>query len=358
MNYLIYGHGGSYNHGAEALAKCTIKLLREISPNCSILLSTHFAEQDKEFKLSPDEYIERNPNGKTNEELYTPTMERITEKTVCIHIGGDNYCYSNWQRWAMIHYKALEHGAKSILWGCSIDPQAINDEMLDALRTHNLIMARERITYETLVKCGLTNVVKVSDIAFLLQSESALFELNNFVAINMSPLVLRLNPKVLDAYRELVRYILGNTKMNIALVPHVLQPSDNDLDALRLLGSDNEFRIKNVDGRLSVANYKYIISNAQFCIAARTHAAIAAYSTYVPTLAVGYSTKAIGIATDLGMADYVCDIETANNLTDKFRLLIRDAENIRKQLAEIMPNYKQSAVPENVINILKSEAVL
>ena len=44
---------------------------------------------------------------------------------------------------------------------------------------------------------------------------------------------------------------------------------------------------------------KGIISKCRFFIGARTHSTIAAYSTCVPTLAVGYSIKARGIARDI-----------------------------------------------------------
>ena len=43
---------------------------------------------------------------------------------------------------------------------------------------------------------------------------------------------------------------------------------------------------------------KGYISRCRFFIGARTHATIAAYSSQVPTLVVGYSVKAKGIAKD------------------------------------------------------------
>ena len=100
----------------EALTRTTIKLLRQVSPKCRITLSTHFVNQDKEFALPADEFIERNQNGGNTEEIYASTINKIINDTICLHIGGDNYCYNNWQRWAVIHYTAIERGAKSILW--------------------------------------------------------------------------------------------------------------------------------------------------------------------------------------------------------------------------------------------------
>ena len=44
---------------------------------------------------------------------------------------------------------------------------------------------------------------------------------------------------------------------------------------------------------------KGIISKCRFFVGARTHSTIAAYSMGIPTLVVGYSVKARGIARDL-----------------------------------------------------------
>lgn len=354
-HYLIYGHSGSYNHGAEALTRTTIALLRRVSPGCKITLSTHFTEQDRKFGLAADEFVERDLNGGTHTEIYAPTIEKITADTVCLHIGGDNYCYKNWQRWAAIHYAALDRGAKSILWSCSIDPDMIDDEMLEALRTHHLIAAREGISYSCLLERGLTNAVKVSDIAFTLKPEPVEFELENFAAVNVSPLVIRLNPLVGQAYQRLIDYIIRETDMNVVLVPHVVQPVDNDYDALQSFDVYDTERVRLISDRLSAGQYKTIIGKSRFCIAARTHAVIAAYSVCVPALAVGYSSKANGIARDLGMADYVInvgDMKDSKVLLNGFTKMAENENLIRTQLEEQIKIYIQNVANEKVLEAL------
>lgn len=355
-HYLIYGHGGSYNHGGEAITRSTIALLRNISPECRVTLCSHFPEQDIEFSLPANEFVTRNPNGKTVDEVYADAICQITPQTVCIHVGGDNYCYQNWQRYATIHYAALRCGAKSILWSCSIDPDVIDDEMLAALRTHHLITARECVTYNTLIERGLTNVIKVADIAFTLKPEKTEVGIENFVAVNLSPLVVRKNPAILTAYKVLVEYILEGTDLNIALVPHVLMPMDNDCDVLSELYYMDTNRIISVSDRLSAAQYKNIISKARFCVAARTHACIAAYSAYVPVLAVGYSSKAVGIARDLGLEDYIIDalnMTDANGLLNNFKSLMNHEAVIHRHLADVIPKYIQQAIQPVALEVLK-----
>ena len=69
-------------------------------------------------------------------------------------------------------------------------------------------------------------------------------------------------------------------------------------------------------------------------LVARTHASIAAYSEQVPTLVVGYSVKARGIAKDLFGTDenYVIPVQSFKqnrDLLDSFRWLMLQEDNIR-----------------------------
>lgn len=359
-HYLIYGHGGSYNHGGEAITSCTIKLLRSISPECRITLSTHFPEQDEEFAIDADEIVTRDITGTSNAEVYRSTLEKITADTIAIQVGGDNYCYRNWQRYAQIHEATKNCGGTSILWGTSIDEQQLDEELLGVLRTHDLILARECLTFENLKKRGLNNVLHVSDIAFSMEAEPIEFSLDNYVVINLSPLVCRKNPEAEKAINQLMEYILLNTSYSIALLPHVVVAADNDYDVLSALKWKNSNRVVLVSDKLSARQYKSIISKAQLCVAARTHVTIAAYSCGVPTLAIGYSTKAKGIALDLDVIDYVVDIEAeffSELLLSKFRELLMRREEIHKKLKQKMPDYKERAFQDVIISMLKGEIV-
>lgn len=354
-HYLLYGHSGSYNHGAEASVRCDIALLRKHMPECRITLVSHFPAQDRQFGLDADEIVGHDPAGRTNEEVYAAAIERITPETVCLSVGGDMYCYPNWQRYAAIHFAALERGARSILWSCSIDMSMLDGEMLRALATHHLITAREGITAQVLREHGLSNVVQVSDIAFSLRPSPAVCRAEGeYVAINLSPLVVRRNRGALTAFQALVEKILKETPWSIALVPHVLAAADNDDEVLKLFNKNNP-RVWKVSQGLSASELKYIISKARFCIAARTHACIAAYSSGVPTLAVGYSTKARGIAADIGQDAFVLDADTldAPVLLERFELLLEREEEVKKQLAQVVPGYCRRTTPPEVVEALR-----
>jgi polysaccharide pyruvyl transferase WcaK-like protein len=140
---------------------------------------------------------------------------------------------------------------------------------------------------------------------------------------------------------------LLNTDYYIAFIPHVFWSHNNDLDFLLEL---KKHFINNPRVLLFVENrsdkIKGIISQCRFFIGARTHSVIAAYSSMIPTLAIGYSVKAIGIAKDIfGSSDnYVIPInEISNNqvLINKFDWIIKNEKIIRTHLNNFMPGYIQ-----------------
>ena len=93
---------------------------------------------------------------------------------------------------------------------------------------------------------------------------------------------------------------------------------------------------------------KGFISRCRFFIGARTHATIAAYSTGVPTLVLGYSVKSRGIATDLFGTDenYVVPVQSIDHpdrIRQAFCWLQEHEAEIRKHLEHIMPDYMQKA---------------
>lgn len=365
-NFLIYGHGGAYNHGAEAIVKCTIDLIKNKYPKSNIIHSTHFKEQDLEFNMPVDEYCERDKNyvsldkvsrekGLYDSLIYKSTLDKITIDSICLSVGGDNYCYDNWHRWKTIHDKALKVGAKSLLWSCSIEPSMISNEMIKTLRTHHLITVRESLTYNALKEKGLNNVILCSDIAFLLKPKKTKLPQNfiqgNTVGINISPLVVRrelIKGDIVKNIVTLIKNIIANSDMNIALIPHVVMPMDNDYSLLHEIYTRIELkdRVCLISDKLSVSEYKYIISKCRFGIFARTHAAISAYSSRIPTIAIGYSVKSKGIALDLGFEEYVLPLNSflnENSLLSMFKSLMKNEYNLKQILDEKIDIYKQNA---------------
>ena len=147
--------------------------------------------------------------------------------------------------------------------------------------------------------------------------------------------------------------------MNVALIPHVVWKNSDDRGPLSEL-----YKRFSYTGRVLLIEdccaeeLKGYIAHCRYMVAARTHASIAAYSSSVPTLVVGYSIKARGIAMDLfGTADnYVVPVQSLINETDlssAFKWLEKNGSNIKTHLHSFIPLYQQRVVEaENVITSL------
>ena len=104
---------------------------------------------------------------------------------------------------------------------------------------------------------------------------------------------------------------------------------------------------------------KGYIARCRFMIAARTHASIAAYSTCVPTLVVGYSVKAKGIAKDIfgSYENYVLPVQSLSKedeLVNAFNWLYQHEDSIRTHLETMMPEYCERAllIKDEIMNLM------
>ena len=198
----------------------------------------------------------------------------------------------------------------------------------------------------------------MADPAFLLESEKVSFpegwREGQMVGINLSPMILNYTEnrdKVVESIYALVDYILGNTEMNIVLVPHVRLPVTDDMDTLRPIFErykDTGRVLLLDDYSLSCRQLKGYISACRFFIGARTHSIIAAYSTCVPALALGYSVKAKGIARDIFGTEekLVLPVQTFDDpeaTVRGFEYLVEHEDEIKERLVSIMPSYKENA---------------
>ena len=369
----FYMHAGSLNHGCEAIVRSTALMTDD-----HVILYSEHPEEDRSVGLNEicDVQVQGGSRSKKNPVfVLMKAVEVLLRKSAPKHwyayhnvvdgakpgdlfvsIGGDNYCYGA-NPYLMYLNKALnKRGARTGLWGCSIEPETLKDpKLVEDMKRYSFISARETITYDALKTAGLTNIHLYPDPAFTLPTEECplpdCVREGKAVGINLSPLVQKLDSTgslVLDNYVTLVRYILDNTDLSVVLIPHVCKPGNDDRASMRTLmekfPGEKRIVMVNETGTMNCMKLKYIISHCRMMITARTHASIAAYSTCVPTLVVGYSVKARGIAKDLFGTDahFVADIhhlKSADELTDCFRWIAEREQDTRKLLAEKMPDY-------------------
>ncbi|MDB4745523.1 polysaccharide pyruvyl transferase family protein, partial [bacterium] len=238
------------------------------------------------------------------------------------------------------------------LWGCSVEPGAMDEAMVDDLRRHAVITVRETITFEAMREKGLENVKLYPDPAFQLTTKNLPlpegFEEGNTVGINLSPLIMKYEKEqgiAMKAYKALIQHIFESTNMQVALIPHVIVKGNSDLEPMTELydAFKNTGRIVLI-GDHNAMELKGFIGRCRMFIGARTHATIAAYSTCVPTLVVGYSVKARGIARDLFGSEEelvlpVQHITSTAQLVDAFENLKANELDLRTHLEKVIPAY-------------------
>ncbi len=383
--YVLYAHDGSGNHGCEALVRSTCALLNTSKDNV-VLMSTR-PDEDKKYGLSDIctvlDKTEKRPLNRTKPAFfkayynlkikhnYTPiefyeskVADFIKKGDVALSIGGDTYCYGSFMPLFKAHKMYKYGGLKTVYWGCSIEPELLeNPDIANDIRNFDLITARETTSYEALKKVN-PNTVLVCDSAFLLPSKEVAFPENikaDVVGINASPLIEDCDGGkglVRENYENLIEYILNNTDMSVALIPHVVWEAVDDRKILKEFYEKykNTNRVFLIDD-CPCEDLKGYIAKCRFFIGARTHSTIAAYSTCVPTLVVGYSVKARGIAKDLfgTWENYVLpaqEIKETNELTNAFIWLQKNEECIKEHLLTILPEYKSRI--NNGLEALKS----
>jgi len=371
-NYGLYAHGGSANHGCEAIARSIIKLL---SLNKEHILCSNAPTEDIKYQLNELITITKVQNGiKTNfiyklssklssnpdklyyNSIYHELPQLLQNTDIALSIGGDNYCYSGLALEMSVLLSIIRQKTKAspILLGCSIESKEYKNYLDTDFKKYEKIIARESITYSLLNESGLKNIFCIPDPAFQLNRKDlplpTQFIENNTIGINVSPMIIGYeNQKgiTLQNYIELITYILHKTDMQIALIPHVVWTNNDDRIPLQILF--NKFKDT---GRIcmitdhNAEELKGYIARCRFMIAARTHASIAAYSQQVPTLVVGYSVKARGIATDIFGTDknYVIPVQeltSSNTLKDAFILLMTQEKNIKNYMNSFIPEYNE-----------------
>jgi polysaccharide pyruvyl transferase WcaK-like protein len=363
----MYMHSGSANHGCEAIVRTTAELLG--GPEDVVLWS--LAKQEDELfgaasqveriivseelpRFSPAYFkalLRRKVLHQADANLMV-FLKTLFKGNIAISVGGDNYCYPWSANQAVtLNREIRKHAKATVLWGCSIDPEAITPEVREDLAKYDLITAREPITYE-LLKAINPNTIRVADPAFTLDRVDLPvpdgFIEGNTVGVNVSPLIMKYGTEgslILANYENMIRSILEMTDMQVCLIPHVVWEHNDDREPCRVLYEKfrDTGRVCMVEGG-NATQLKGYIARCRFFVGARTHATIAAYSTCVPTLVVGYSVKSRGIARDLFGTEenYVLPVQNLkneNHLADAFRWLVKQEAPIRQTLKNVIPGY-------------------
>ncbi len=380
---LLVGNGPYSNRGCEAIVRGTVHILSQRFHDARFILSSfggddaagdahretdnrivhwpHGSMQAAKYSLAWWKYRVLHRKSTDYRHLFFRAQYEGIRRSVCaLQIGGDNY--------SMDHHKPCDHialdsmlmetGKPVVLWGASVGPPVDGDvayerEMMDHFKRFDLILARESRTMEYLASCGVSDNVKLSaDPACFLQPDKPNLSLEIEEFLNSAPVGLNLSPIVgrfregdwKETARECIKSLLYSGVDRILLVPHVTVEDGNDhtfmTEAARDLPEWGD-RIRILPDNLSAAEYKWVISKLPLFIGARTHSTIAALSSLVPTISIGYSIKSVGINQDIyGHADWCIPIQhlTPEMLADKVADINAKNESVREQINRNLPD--------------------
>lgn len=370
-NIVIYANGPAGNHGCEALTRSIHAILHA---DHNLKFASLDIAEDSHYGL--DKMIDFLPLSNPIKKdwrylqyliaqkfsysdyryyklLYRDFLQSVQKDIIYCSAGGDNYSYNNNTWLNCLNSEIIKRGGKTILLGCSLLDKITDPEMIADLSQYSAIITRESISYNAAKEAGIkSDLYCIPDPAFALPKvECELppeFIPGNTVGINVSPMIIGYEKNAgmtMANYQHLIEYILKETDMNIALIPHVVWKHTDDRKPLSMLYDmyKKTRRICMIEDH-NAEELKGYIARCRYMIAARTHASIAAYSTQVPTLVVGYSVKAQGIARDIfGTEDnYVIPVQTMSEeykLVEMFKWLEGNEDRIVNLYKIVMPDY-------------------
>lgn len=379
-NIILYGNGPSTNHGCEAIVR-GIDAIGEDKISLNILSAD--VDSDYKYGLSKLKSVSQIISARTKNKVslsffwawikmkltgnfldldayYYESGIKNSQKIsdVAFSIGGDNYCYTGNGFYSTLNKVFHRSGFKTVLFGVSVEPSVLSDsEMIKDMKNYDLIVARESITYNAL-KVINPHIYLVPDPAFFMNTTVNLnlkksFGPKEFLGLNISPLILNCSRSKDTVYKSIINlidHVLNSTNYNVILIPHVVK--DQDDDRMVLNNIKNEFKINDriiLIEDCTAPELKGIISQCSLFIGARTHSVVAAYSSCIPTLALGYSVKAKGIAQDLfgSWQNYVLpvdNIKSEKQLIEAFDWLELNKDSIRENLKDAISGYKKAGL--------------
>jgi polysaccharide pyruvyl transferase WcaK-like protein len=123
-----------------------------------------------------------------------------------------------------------------------------------------------------------------------------------------------LRASYLDALDAFIQAVMQDPELRLLLIPHVMTPPGSpgsDAEAcLRLLDRLPpvlKSRIRVTPRQLDECGVKWLISNVDWFCGTRMHSTIAALSSGVPTAAIAYSDKTLGVFESCGVGNQVID---------------------------------------------------
>ena len=366
--YLPY-HLGSGNRGCEGIARGIANIF-QLKPDELVLYDISSYDDESDHRLGLDKVAQLRYKGTIIDEvkrfaarvfkrlgnqrpymsfLCNYYLHDLTANDVVFITGGDIYCYEGqYVLPNMIAKKAKEIGARTILYGVSMEERLLTPEVVDGLKYYDQIVTRESISAETLNKKGLMNSL-YPDPAFSLKPVECklpdYFAEKDVVGINFSTFTDK-SGQFRENMINLINYIVSQG-MCVCFIPHVFWKGQDDRINIKEIADLFDHDVYTLDAeKLSYLEIRYLISKCKYFVGGRTHSVVSAYSTHTPCIALGYSVKSRGLAQDIGLPDYTLvdskKLSSPDQLLNAFKQLESHSQDIKK-IYESMDEYVQKS---------------
>ncbi|MBC8207242.1 MAG: polysaccharide pyruvyl transferase family protein [Kiritimatiellaeota bacterium] len=374
-----FSKGPTVSIGTQAYIIAAAEVLERTFPGCEIQIFSADQEVDRWVFRNEKFNITMIPRPESAVKAMLALYRTAKHADVVVSLWGDGYISAPAR---MILRKTVFFRlarARSVLW-----PSSIGIEKTPVLRKlqraglsgFEVLMARDTITYDHFQALTLSPLLLVADMAFVLDpsNKERIAELykqekipsdKKCIGLNISQLMNQFFIKEGMDYpafaADLACFLKEEFDCNVLLIPHQIYPEwykPKGVSASSTFGGDDRFAIKEVlkalDGAEGIypvmgeydpREFKGIISSCELMVGARMHSIIAALSTSVPAVLLGYSHKAKGVLNTLEMGDYVIEFTKEPG---EIKTLVKKAWDnravLRASLDRQMPGYQEPAL--------------
>lgn len=393
-NIVLTGTYSSFNKGDAAMQISTAEQIKKLWNNAEVVISTPFPEFDRKL------YKNYTVIKSSRRNLLFSTLQVIRAKTYCflnkfsinlkflvdneelrhfrnadiiIDLSGDTLTEDYGPHVTYSHFLpvwlGLSFNKPVFICAQSIGPFKLTKPFSRyMLNKVTKITAREEITSQYLKSIGVRkeNIEVTSDMAFLLNpieksevkdllKNEGIKKLDGLtLGITISNLVIKrfnkANPdkNFIEEMARLIDKFTEETKGQVVLLGHVTGPSkekDDRLVATEIKKGTNNANVYVIKGNYTPGQLKGIIAQCDIFMGSRMHSNIAALSSSVPLLAIGYSHKTQGIMKQMNVEDYSYSIDELSfeDLYEGLEKVIANQHAIKSSLSKNYLTVKQSS---------------
>jgi polysaccharide pyruvyl transferase WcaK-like protein len=301
-------------------------------------------------------------------------LEEIKSSDIVVNLFGINYS-SNFDKGKYSYARAIKmaigkysinfiakmYGVKSVKCTASYGPITSKIDIISAKfsanRIFDVMVARENESKKQIEKVSKKEISVSPDLANLMPY-SCVNKRERVVGISISHQIIRQwnsNEKYIDCMVNLVEHIYSSTGLKIVLIPNEIATDNSYSDVYVAEQIRSLLKTKNIVDILDVASMssnelKNKIAACDVVVASRYHSCVAALSSGVPTLVVGWHYKYGELLEWYGQSKWLISNEncTSDKLISMFNEFWGKREENRMVIKEHFP-----AVKEALINVGK-----